>query len=218
MYYWINPITVFTGFVIALVCLSNKREQWYKTFPVFLFVVSLVEVFGNLIYFYWHRPNNHWLYNAYLPLQFSFISWVAYKICKPYFNSKPFLLTGLAVFIISYCIESFRSGFLNYSSITKTIFSVWMIVLCFVYYYRFLQKEERLAIWSHADFWIISGLFFFYFVSTASNLFFDYLVNLNKDQLRPIRYTIFLVLNIFLYGSWSYAFICKYRQTIVLQS
>ncbi|MFC4261371.1 hypothetical protein ACFOWM_00650 [Ferruginibacter yonginensis] len=215
MYYIINPLIEFIAAVIAVFFLSNKRVGWFAIFPVFLMLVVFFEIMGNVIFFYWHQTNNYWWYNAYLPIQFSFISWVIYKICKPYFNSKPFVLLGLATFISFYLFESIQSHFVGYSNTTKTIFSIWVILMCFIFYYKFLQKEENLSLSSHPEFWIMTGIFFFYFVSTAANLFFEYLASYNKNQIRPVRYTIFLILNIILYGSFSYAFICKHKQTIL---
>jgi hypothetical protein len=66
----------------------------------------------------------------------------------------------------------------------------------------------------HPPFWIVTGLFFFNFGSIACNLFFDYLMVKIPKEYIPINYIIFTVLNFILYGCWSYAFICRYRQMI----
>jgi hypothetical protein len=213
MYYYINPAIEFISFLIALFYLATKKIGWYKNFIWFLFLVVTTEAVGNTAYFYWHQ-NNHWIYNAYLPVEILFKSWILYKICQPHFNSRPVIISGLVVFSISYLAESITAHFLKYSSNTNVLFSVWVILVCFYYYYCLIKGENNITIYRHPPFWIITGLFFFYFISTASNLFFDYLIQINKKELVPIRYTIFLILDLILYSSWSYAFICRYKQTI----
>lgn len=213
MFYQINQIIEFVALLIAYFCLRKKQAGWYRYSIVFLLIVVITECAGSYTYFVLHK-NNHWIYNTYLPIEIGFKAWMLYKICQPHFNCKPLVLAGLAVFLISYLAESMRSGFREYSTITNNLFSIWVVLVCFLYYYILIKTDSNISIVKHPPFWIITGLFFFYFVSTASNFFFTYLVDINKLDLVPIRYSIFMFLNLILYGTWSYAFICQHKNPI----
>jgi hypothetical protein len=213
-YYYVNPAIELICFIISLFCLTNKRVGWYKHFLWFLLLTVIVENVGYFTYFYFNIKNNHWIYNTYLPILTFFIGWVLFKVGQPHFNSKALVLSGLVVFTISYLIESIKSHFTEYSAIASILFSICTIIICFIYYFRLLNDETNITISTHEPFWIISGIFIYYFVSTSANFFFKYLIEINKIKLVPIRYSIFLFLNLALYGTWAYAFICKQKKTI----
>ncbi len=213
MYYYVNPVIELIACIISFICLTHRGAGWYRNFTWYLLLVVLAENAGYLTYFYF-KHNNHWIYNCLLPVSIFFITGILYKICQPRFNSKPIIIMGLVVFMLSYLIESIRSNFLEYSAITKILFSVWVVFLCLLYYANLIKEETNIEIYTYPPFWIITGLFFFYFVSTTTNLFFDYLIQVNKKSLVPIRYSISLILNFILYGTWSYAFICYRKNPI----
>lgn len=193
--------------------LSNGKVGYWGYFRWFMLFTLLLEFTGYILYFIYHL-NNHWLYNINLPVEIIFISAVLYKICSPYFKVQYWLLPGLSLFASFYFYESMHSHFLSYSIISNNIASVMIIIICCLYFYFFLKKEEYVDIYKHPPFWIIAGLFFFYFGSTACNIFYTYLASINLKQQIPVRFIIFALLNFILYSCWMRAFLCKYRQTI----
>jgi len=211
LFYYINPALELVAFIISFFCLRSSKAGWYKHFIWFLLLVVITENTGFFLYFHFHMLN-HWVYNLYLPVEIAFKSWLFYKVCKPYFNCKKIVVASLLIFYSVYVIEGWPHHYLKYNSITNSVFSVWLIVMCLLYFYYFLNDAEFVNIYQHPPFWIVIGLFFFYFVSTASNLFFDYISDLNKKSFRPFRYIIFLILDFLLYASWSYAFLCKRKE------
>lgn len=92
------------------------------------------------------------------------------------------------------------------------------MVLGFVYYYRLIQLEIAVHAKSDYVFWLVTGLFVYQFASFFINLFFSYIValylsdgnNLGISIINTLR----VIFNVFFYGAWIYAFICKYRETI----
>jgi hypothetical protein len=201
---------------LSIFLLSGKKAGWWRNFIWFLLLTVLVETSAYSIVVLSHmKSSNHWLHNLFLPIEVSFIGWVLNKISSSYFNSKLWLMAGLAIFILAYFYESIKSGFLEYSSIANSIASVWIILICCLYYYYLLKEEEYINITTHPSFWIVSGCFLFYFGTTACNLFYFYLESINVQQRSPVRFYIFEAFNFIMYGSWSYAFLCKYRQMIL---
>jgi len=176
-------------------------------------IVALTESSAVFVYILTHKPN-YWVFNCYQPIQIGFISWVMYKLTKPFFNSKWLIISFAVISFIIFISENYNSGFLNWSKITKTYFSIFTVIEALLFYYYLLQQESNISITRYPPFWIITGIFFFYFVSITSNLFYDTLSSINKNLTKPIRSTIFLVLNIILYGCWTYAFIWKKKTAI----
>ena len=211
--FYITPLIELICFILSLIYLNNKKVGWYRSFIWLLLFTVIAENTGWAVYFYFHA-NNHWVYNTFLPIESFFIAWILYKICQPHFNSKPIIIAGLAAFSLSYLIESVKTNFTDYSMVANILFSICAIIVCCMYYYYLLKEENNIVVYKHAPFWIVTGIFLFYFVATSSNLFFKYLVEINKTKLVPIRFTIFLILNLTLYGTWSYAFKCQYKKTI----
>lgn len=196
--------------IISLVFLNNEKS-WWKYFKWFLLLTVITEVCAYYWYFVLGK-NNHWIFNFYLPIEVAFIFVVLSKFLKVY--SRRDLIIKFIVFLISYIIESFVNHFREYSSVSNDIASVLIIIECCIYYYLLLRKSEYINITSDSSFWIVSGLFLFYFGSTASNLFQNQLVRLNAKTIVPVRYIIFLVLNFIMYACFSYAFICRSRHKI----
>jgi len=207
------PYTV----IIEIVCLFfaitylKKEKGYWNGIMWFMLFTVITEMAGYCMRVILHY-NNHWLYNFYLLAEASFMSWLLYKISI--FNSKPLVITGLAVFVICYLYESIHSDFTEYSSVSNSILCIYLTIVCCLYYYFLLKRDEYINVVKYAPFWIITGCFFFYFGRIGCNFFFEYLVAICNKYGVPVRYIIFIILNFILYGCWSYAFICRYRHTI----
>ena len=213
MIFTIIIIIAFTSWVSSIVFLRNRNTGYLTNMIWFLGFTTLAEFTGYLVYFQLHQKNNYWVFNAFLPMEIFFLSWIFNKVLSPYFKCKPWILAGLALFFSLYFYESVQSNFLGMSMNAKNIASVYLILLCLFYYYFLLKSNEYVRLKSHPEFWIVTGCFFFYFGSITCDFFFDHLLSINKVAIKPVRYIIFIVLNFVLYSSWSYSFLCKYRQT-----
>ncbi|SJZ63600.1 hypothetical protein [Sediminibacterium ginsengisoli] len=207
-----NEIIEIICLLFAFVCLTNQKAGFWQWFRWFLLFTVLVEISGGILRKSLHY-DNHWLYNLYLPIETIFKGLVLYRLCRNYFNVKVWLIAAFASFSAIYLYESFTSGFREYSMIANNITSVSFIVISCLFFYYFLQKEEYVNIYMHPPFWVVAGLFLFYFGSTSCNIFYTYLADINARQNIPVRYFIFVVLNFIFYSCWSYSFLCKYRQT-----
>ncbi|WP_443945715.1 hypothetical protein ACJVDH_00960 [Pedobacter sp. AW1-32] len=92
--------------------------------------------------------------------------------------------------------------------------SVIFTIYALLYYYRLLKDPEFVEIKSHPEFWWVTGALFYYFGSTVTNLFKPYLPkNFSSFYfLNHFRYSMYVVLSLFLYSIWSYSFICRAKQ------
>ncbi|MFX5801296.1 hypothetical protein ABTE09_19485, partial [Acinetobacter baumannii] len=90
-----------------LISLSDKRVGWYKNYIWYLAIVVIIENFALAIVFYWHQPNNYWIFNIFQPIQIGFISWLMYKITKPFFNSKWLIVSLAVISLIIFIAENY---------------------------------------------------------------------------------------------------------------
>ena len=210
-YLTINTLAEISCTLIALFCLTREHSPLWRGLGIYLFLVCLVELSG--IYLRNTGRHNYGLYNAILPLECLTMSLLFREFYRPYIRT-PLLFSGwMALFIMVYSAELYTSRMMTFCYRTAALISV-VFVIASLYFYLLILKDTRfIKLATYPPFWIVNGILFFYFGSTVSNVFFDYLAQDHKIQLSSsIRYITFNILNVLLYTCWSYAFICRYRQ------
>lgn len=180
-----------------------------------MLITALLDGIGWFLIHVLHHANNAWIYNIVMLVGIPFTFWILYNISKPLYKVKPWIMAGLLLFVVSFVIESSRLGFLyRYNRMTLVLMSVIFIVACGVYYYLLLRQEGYVLLSRYPPFWIVTGIFIFYFGGVA---LYVYLTNLQRVHLErgiAIHNYVMAVLNFILYGSWAYAFRCRRLQTI----
>jgi hypothetical protein len=212
MFLYTHIIIEYLCLLFAFLYLKNTKDWWILFIPYMICVV-ITETLG--IYIMLHQTksgDNYWVHNYYLPVYFAFSLYALYRICTPLFRVEKWITAMAVIIAISYLAESYRSGFKKLSVDSFSLANAIFVVFCCSYYYHLLKQDNFINIKKHAPFWVITGMLFFCFGSTVSYLFFDTLVQINIKYNLPVRQVIFIVLNFILYGCWSYAFLCKYRQ------
>ncbi len=204
--------------VIELICLgfalffiSNKRSGYFVYIKWLMLLIVIVE-FASFFLHEIYKQRNGWLYNLFvLPAEIICICIALNSICENYFKARKLSILMFLALVLCYVTEGVINGFFKYSHYTNSVFSVYIIFMCCLYYYYLLKSDEVVDIAHESTFWIISGLFFFYFGSTACNLFHKQLEEISQQKNIPLRRIIFIVLNFLLYSCWSYAFVCLKR-------
>jgi hypothetical protein len=219
MLFILITLIVLLCFLFSIFCLKEKGQGWWRHFKWFLLLTTLVEGSGYCLYFI-YGIKNHALFNFFLPIEYIFLSWVMWKLSNPYYNCKPWILCGLGIVLSIYLYESIGASFTGYSTSSTIAASIFFTGISGLYYYYFMKQDSHVTLTSFAPFWIVAGIFLFYFCSSAINFFFEYFASLNSSnpfQLKLTRYKISIILNFILYACWAYAFICRRRQKISAQ-
>jgi len=217
------PIDVPFNFLIETCCLlfsivylRKERRNYWHSLIWFMLAICLFEGTGWLIRI--TGGNNHWLYNFEMLLEVGFTGWLLNKIYQPIFNGKSWIISGFIIFLITYVVETIirvkNSQYGIYNNISNIESAILFIIASGYYYYLLLKDEAYINLLRHPPFWLISGLFIFFFGSTVASTFFKELLSIHITKGIPIRFFVFIMLNGILYGCWIYAFKCKYRQTI----
>jgi hypothetical protein len=117
------------------------------------------------------------------------------------------------MFFSIYTYECFTQPFTIFHNYSWIFFSFSMIVACGLYYYLLLMDDEYINLGLHTPFWFVTGIFVYFFGSSVCTLLFKQLMRINIVEGISIRYLLFILFNFILYSCWSYAFLCKYKQT-----
>lgn len=212
MYLTINTISVFCCFVIAALFLFKDKSSYWQLLIAYLLITCLIEIAGIHIRKIWHRPN-YPVYNALTLIDGFVISTFFYYLYTSYVNIKRWIRAWLILFIGIFIGEMVSGQFGKFVYITTSVMSVAFVLAALYYYYLMLKDEKARQLWQDASFWWVNGALFYYFGSTACNLFFDYLAQVPTQVFSlSVRYIVFSILNIILYSCWSYSFLCRYRQ------
>jgi hypothetical protein len=194
-------------FLFAVICLSKDDSSVWRSMIIFLFITCVAEISG--VYFGRKVHDNQWVYNIFIIFETGFINLMFFLIFKKNINSKPPLTVGLALFVLLYVGNLISNGFRVYSNLTYTVMSVLYVLYSLYYYYLLLKDERYINLSRSADFWWVAGTLFFYFSTTACNLFDEKLAHVMITSTETLNHFIFKSLNIILYGCWSYSFICR---------
>jgi hypothetical protein len=196
------------SFFIALICLRKDSNRTWKYFSVFLLITCLAELSGIYLKRN-HHPHNAWVYNILMVFELGFVNMMFFEIGSRYSQTKTIIICGVILFAIIYTLELISHGVFVYNNLTYTVMSVTLVVYSLIYYYSLMTDDNYIRIAYSAQFWWVTGCLFYYFGETACDLFYDKLQAVYITPLHTLTYYIYKILNILLYGCWSYSFICR---------
>lgn len=219
-YFTVNTSVETICFLIAVFCLLKDANLIWRSMVLFLFITCLAEMLGiyikrlNLTDLTHIHPNG-WVYNILLIFQAGFFSMMFQYLIGKYVNSKLFILSGFVLLIVIHCYRMAVNTFSVYDQLTNTVMSVMLVLYSLYFYYCLIKDDGYINLKRSPAFWWVAGILFFYFGTTASNLFYDKLsvLTVGPQSLKYLKY-IYYLFNIILYSCWSYSFICRQWQTM----
>ncbi|AMR34268.1 hypothetical protein A0256_23850 [Mucilaginibacter sp. PAMC 26640] len=168
-YFTLNTITELSCFLIALLCLLNNRKPIWRWFCLFIFITCITEFTG--IFLNKASQSNQWLYNGFIIFEIGFITWVFEGLFSQYQKSKMLIILGTIVLTGFYIFESLRHGLLIFHSLTNNAESILFTVYSLYYFYLLLKDDDYTDLKVAPNFWWVAGVLFFYFGSTAVNIY-----------------------------------------------
>jgi hypothetical protein len=211
-YLTVNTVAEAFCLLVSLFCLFKDKDLLWRLLIAYLSLTLITEVSGIYVRKTFHQSNIY-LYNIFLVVECITISTFFYNLYKQYVNRLTWLIIWLLIFSLFFVSELIFNQFTGFVSKTASLLSVIFVLAGLYFYYLVLRDEHYVNLDRYAPFWWVSGTLIFYFGSTATNIFLDYLVH---DQIAvfhySIRYITFSILNVLLYCCWSYSFICRYLQ------
>ena len=209
----VNTCAEFICFLAALIFLFKDKDPAWRLFIPYMLLTCIVETCGIYMRLVAH-VSNYQLYNVFLLFECLMMSFTFFNLYKPYGQRKKWLIVWLCCFAAMYITELIIHHVKAFVSVTAAIMSIVFVLASLYFYYLKLNAENFEPLQFSASFWWVSGSLFFYFGSTACNIFFDYLSSSNVAVYLgySVRSYIYYILDVILYSFWSYAFICRYIQ------
>jgi uncharacterized membrane protein YfcA len=215
-YFTLNTSIELLCLLIAVISLRKNGHLLWRSIIIFLLITCVAEIMGIYVKRLYlsnmgHFHPNAWVYNILIFFQIGFFSLMFFELLKKYSNAKPIILSCLVALMAFHIYNIFERSIYVYDERTKTVMSILFVLYSFYFYYCLLKDDNHEELRKLPDFWLATGVLFFYFGTTAFNLFYDNLSQIlsrSKDSLSYLKY-ITNTLNIILYGCWSYSFICR---------
>jgi hypothetical protein len=179
---------------------------------IYLLITLAAELSGVYVELKYH--NNQWVYNIFIIAEAGFTNLMFAYLYRQFNKRKYIILAGLGLFVVLYAFDLVSHGFLVYSYLTYKSMSVLYVTYGLYFYYLLLKEESYINIRRSAIFWWVAGVLFFYFGNTMCDLFDDLLRDVKIFKNEYLTYFVFKILNIILYGCWSYSFVCRKWSTV----
>lgn len=206
-----NTIVEIVCFLSAVVCLRRDSDFVWRSMIVYLLITCVAEISG--IYIAEKTHNNNWIYNLFLICEAGFTNLMFAHLFNRRRKAKTLVVMGCVLFGVLYICGLFDHGFFVYNNATYTVMSILYFLYGLYYYYYLLTDHRYIDLKRSSEFWWVAGTLFFYFSNTACNLFDQKLEGVMITAHMTLNYLIFAILNIILYGCWSYSFICRKWET-----
>jgi hypothetical protein len=196
-------------FIAAIAIVWKDKHAFGKVIACYLAIALVTE--DVAAYLAIRGIHNLWLFNIYIVFEINAILYGLYHCIKKYTNPKSIFIIGLGIIGLTYIFFLITQPFTDLNIITISVMSVIFTLYCLYYYYLLLKDENFIEIKTHPEFWWVTGVLFYYFGSTMSNIF-DGLFTVKIIGFVTLKFSINILLNLILYSFWLYSFICRMKQ------
>lgn len=200
-----TAIAILASFTIYFV---GKKYDYLKLFPIYLVIIAVIQAIGILLS--GKSISNTLLYNFITPLECCFYFYMFYLIFRSPAVKKLLLFISFGFALFCGINMLFIQGINMFNTISYAVGSLLIVSACIYYFFQLFQHTGAGSPAREPAFWISSGLLFFYACT------FPLLGLINFLQTAPIVIrnnfgTILFLLNIFLYSSFTIAFLCRIK-------
>lgn len=189
--------------------LRKDSNAYWRWLSLYIFVGCATEITGRYLGFVL-RENNSWLYNLFMGIEIIVVNLFFWNLIREVRWSRLAVFGGFMLVMTVHLLEGISLSLMNYHSATRSLLSVMMIIYSLGYYYLLIRKDDFVVLRFYAPFWWVAGILFYYSGSIIANFTFMK-VNIYFFDKYPLRYFIYIGLNLILYGLWTYSFYCRYR-------
>lgn len=204
-----NTYPYYLCLAFSLYFLYRDKSRFWIITNLYLVLVVLTQIIARYSARTYHT--NIGVYNVYIILEISYITYAFYVFLSQYIKIKNWL-TGIYIgTMITYTTYTYLYSLSVYNAFTISLASVIFVIYSLMYFYLLLKDENYIDLRNYPAFWWVGGTLIFYFGSTLANFFDDIAqhIYLGKYNARAI---IYITLNFFLYAFWAYSFVCRARQ------
>ncbi len=165
--------------VISILLIPKLKKTHYFLFLPYLLIVVFVDIISHYVI---PKSNigNHWLFNMYLPIQYSFFSYLHYKAIL----NKKIIFFGSVLFSFFFLLNLlWVQGFWVFNNNTLIFSGILMIIYSGTFFFELLRRNTTDNILKKPMFWVSSAtLIFFTGFSALFSVFFFYKTSLEAYQ------------------------------------
>jgi hypothetical protein len=204
-----NIILIGLAFFVSLAVFAQDHTDIYlKLFPFFLLLTDIVICIT--FYLYEHHDTTTVLLNFFTSFEFCFYFFVLYRIINRKL-AKRIIFYILCIYpLIALINIFFVQGIRSFHSVTYALGCFLVVTICVYYFLELFQLDHSVRLSRQPAFWICSGLLFFYACSFPIFGLANFISALPYVIIKNLS-TIIDLLNIFLYSSFTIAFLCRLR-------
>ncbi len=195
------------AFLMSLVFFQKWKNSKLHLFMPFLALTVLVE-WGSKFGIFVINNSNHWIYNVFTPIEFTFYLYFFYIIINNNVIRKGIRIGWAIFFAFAILNISFFQTFWSFNSYTYTLGSIEVIFCCCLYLIDLMRSRDYVNLAKYPYFWVCTGVIFFYLGSFASDALFEFIRINNKTNLSYLTRFIIDSLNVILYSCFIIAFLC----------
>ena len=209
MQYSIYFVLVIISFLASLTAYFQKNVQFYlRLFPVFILLTIIIELFAGWLSR--HGTAATPLYNFFSCVEFLFYMYILKEIILNARIKKIILYVMCVYALLGIINVLFIQKGTNFNSVTYALGCLLIAVFCIFYFFELFQSINSVNLATLPAFWICTGLLFYYTCSFPLWGLANFLRKVPLIITRNIQ-VILLLLNVFLYSSFTIAFLCRIR-------
>ncbi|HTE32435.1 MAG TPA: hypothetical protein VK666_18770 [Chryseolinea sp.] len=208
--FYISPIAAFITFLASLTLFLRPApdEPWLKVFSAFLFINFLLD--STLDFMAMHNFNNVLFGNLVDMFVFSFYLYLVRRIVqgrKAKYVFRYFQIFYICASVINLFLVQKTVAF---NTMTYCFGCLLIVSSCIYYFWELFQLRSSVNLLRQPSFWICSGLLFFYACSFPMQGLLNFINAMPKLIIQNLL-IIFILLNSFLYLSFTIAFLCRLK-------
>lgn len=187
--YYAEPLLWIVELIAILVGLLAVSKQRIGIYFI-VYIISDFLIFSLGFYLLYYSDINLKYTNQFILQSNIIISLIELAVYSYFFKSilisesqkkfiKPIFITfcvlsALSLLLKSLMKQSFTYSFLIYN--TSNVAFIFLIIFSSLYYKQILSSESTLNLFSRPSFWIVTGIFFYSFISIPYNILGNYLI------------------------------------------
>jgi hypothetical protein len=208
LFYFIPIAAAFPFLASLTIFVQAPRERYLKYFALFLLVNFILDVATS--YSAYFAINNEWLSNLDNVVIISFYLFLLREIIKSKKAKKVLLIFVLAYPVVSVINIFLLQTFHLLLPMTYTSGCVLIVITSIYYFWEIFQQKYSVNLMREPAFWICSGLLFYFTCTFPLNGLLNFVNALPKVIVQNL-FQILILLNIFLYLSFTIAYLCRLK-------
>ncbi|MFA6150153.1 MAG: hypothetical protein WC716_02455 [Chitinophagaceae bacterium] len=199
---------LFSEFITCLlaILIFRKLDAFSRLIAVQVCIAFLVEFLGWQMRL--HLQRNTWLYNCYMPVEFSLL----FIATRQHFKSR--ILAWLLVLLVFYwscwCAEIYYQSIHVFAVKTYVIGALILLVSYFFVLYK--SAWNRMSLFKQSQFWFAIGVILFFGCNIPFFSMYDYIVENSTDYQMDLLTNLMMVFTHFRYLCTAIGFILVFLE------